>query len=463
MFFDDIQQYGDAAALISDNEVTDYAHLARAADDFRSRTNGRHLAFLLADNTKESVIGYLGALRGRVPAALLPLSMHETLVADLLETYRPRYVWLPRERAAHLGAATAIHDFGTYVLLDTGADACDIHPDLALLTTTSGSTGSPKFVRQSYRNIAANTAAIGEYLAISAQDRAITSLPMNYVFGLSVINSHLACGASLVVTNRALMEKEFWQLMKTRQVTSLSGVPYTYQMLKQLRFGRMALPDLKVMTQAGGKLRPDLVSEFAAICRDKGIRFYVMYGAAEATARMSYLPPDEAVKRPDSIGIAIPGGAFSLIDDQGNPIDKDGVTGELVYRGDNVTMGYATCRADLALGDRNGGTLKTGDVAKRDTDGFYYIVGRKSRFIKIFGNRVNLEDLEQRLQHMGLDCACSGEDDRLRIFVTSEGAGRRAVEAVQELTGFHHSAFSFVVIDKIPRTESGKIIYSLLP
>ena len=462
MFFDQIEQYGDAAALISDDGVTDYAHLALAADAFGSRTNGRHLAFLLADNTKESIVGYLGALRARVPAALLPLSLHEALLTGLIDTYRPRYVWLPRERAARL-AAPEVHAFGNYVLLDTGTEPCAIHPDLALLTTTSGSTGSPKFVRQSYRNITANTAAICEYLAISAQDRAITSLPMNYVFGLSVINTHLASGASLVMTNRALMEKEFWQLMKARQVTSLSGVPYTYQMLKQLRFGRMTLPDLKVMTQAGGKLRPDLVSEFAAACGDKGIRFYVMYGAAEATARMSYLPPGEAMKRPDSIGIAIPGGTFFLVDDQGSPIDKDGVAGELVYRGDNVTMGYATCRDDLALGDRNSGTLKTGDIARRDAEGFYYIVGRKSRFIKIFGNRVNLEDLEHQLQHRGIDCACAGEDDRLRIFVTGEEAGKTAVQAVQELTGLHHSAFSFVVLDKIPRTESGKIIYSLLP
>jgi len=217
------------------------------------------------------------------------------------------------------------------------------------------------------------------------------------------------------------------------------------------------------LTQAGGKLQPDLAREFAQICRDKGIRFFIMYGAAEATARMSYLPPEHSVEKPDSIGFAIPGGAFDIVNDEGSTVEEDCVTGELIYRGENVTMGYAASRGDLARSDDNEGVLRTGDIARRDAEGFYYIVGRKSRFLKVFGNRLNLEDLEHRLSSIGIECACAGEDDKLRVYVTSDTDCARGGAAIQEWTGLHHSAFSFIAIDKIPRTEAGKIEYSQLP
>jgi acyl-coenzyme A synthetase/AMP-(fatty) acid ligase len=126
-------------------------------------------------------------------------------------------------------------------------------------------------------------------------------------------------------------------------------------------------------------------------------------------------------------------------------------------------MGYATSREDLARGDDNAGVLHTGDIARRDADGFYYIVGRKSRFIKIFGNRVGLEDVEHHLKNLGIDTACAGRDDKLRIFVTRESDQAAASAAVHELTGLHFSAFAVTVIDQIPRNEVGKIVYSKLP
>ncbi len=463
-FHDGLNHFGKATALrLEGGRLVSYEELTRAADRLGAHLEERNLAFLLAENSEESVLGYLGMLRARVPVALLSVSLNPVLLADLVAVYRPKYVWLPREKTGSVSPAREIYNHGRYVLLDTGAGPCPVHPDLALLTTTSGSTGSPKFVRQTYRNIDANTRSIVEYINIQPSDRAITSLPMNYVFGLSVINSHLMRGASLILTDRGLMEKGFWELLKANDATTFSGVPYTYQMLRQLRFGRMNLSSLKVLTQAGGKLGLDLAREFSAICYDKGIKFFIMYGAAEATARMSYLPPERAVEKPDSIGIAIPGGSFEIVDEHGSTIEQEDIAGELLYRGANVTMGYATSRDDLVRGDDKGGVLRTGDIARRDADGFYYIVGRKSRFIKIFGNRVNLEDIEQYLRKLGIDNACAGEDDKLRVFVTSDGDGVRAAAAVQELTGLHHSAFAFVIIDKIPRTEAGKIIYSNLP
>ena len=196
----------------------------------------------------------------------------------------------------------------------------------------------------------------------------------------------------------SLIDKAFWVLLKTKEATTFGGVPYVYEMLKKLRFPRMDLPNLKILTQAGGKLSRELSEEFATICEQKGIRFLVMYGQAEAAPRMSYLPSEYAISKAGSIGIAIPGGEFWLVDDNGNVIPDSDTVGELIYKGDNVTMGYAASCEDLCKGDENGGVLKTGDMAKQDADGFYYIVGRKKRFLKLFGNRVNLDEVEQLIK-----------------------------------------------------------------
>ena len=180
----------------------------------------------------------------------------------------------------------------------------------------------------------------------------------------------------------------------------------------------MELPSLRYLTQAGGRLGRELAEEFNAICEEKGIRLIVMYGQTEATARMSYLPWEDAGRKAGSIGIPIPGGKFELVDANGQLIDGADVVGELVYCGSNVTPGYAKSRMDLAKPDENKGVLYTGDMAKRDEDGFYYVVGRKKRFLKIFGNRVNLDEVENLLKKEGIENACTGQDDRMVVFLT---------------------------------------------
>lgn len=462
-FFDDLGRFGEAPALVAEDGASlSYASLADRADAFGQAIRRRGLVFLLARNCPESVIGYLGCLRSRNPALLLSSSLHRDLLASLRETYGPQYVWAPRERAAEIPGGREILAVCDYVLLATGTPAPELHRDLALLVTTSGTTGSRKLVRQSHENLASNTESIAEYLRIDETDRPVTTLPMNYVYGLSVINSHLLRGAAIVLTERGLMQKPFWELLRSREVTSLSGVPYTYEMLRRLGFHKMELATLKVLTQAGGKLSSSMVEEFASLCADRSIRFYVMYGAAEATARMAYLPPEHALQKSSSIGVPIPGGELWLEDDRGCAIHRSGITGELVYRGKNVSLGYATCREDLGLGDERSGVLRTGDMAFRDDEGFYHVVGRRSRFIKVFGNRVNLQDLELIVHAAGIECACAGEDDRLQIYIVEAAARDKVIKFVEERTGLHRSAFRVLVVDQIPRNESGKVAYAAL-
>lgn len=449
-FYDGLERFGQTAALVTGaGETLSYLTTAETADSFGSQLGTRKLVFILAQNCLESVIGYLGCLRSRCAAALLPANIQPELLSNLLSVYRPNYLWLPR---GYYPSRVSEFAFGDYVLVANNAEPLALHEDLALLVTTSGSTGNPKFVRLSYRNLSANAESISQYLQIQSDDRAITTLPMHYVYGLSVINSHLHSGASIVLSNASLTEKRFWDLFKSTRPTAISGVPYTYELLKRLNWQRMDLPSLRMLTQAGGKLHPEIVREFASICRQKNLLFYAMYGAAEATARMSYLPPSLAEGKPASIGMAIPGGELWIEDD-----------GELCYRGENVSLGYAECRSDLARGDDRHGVLKTGDLATQDEDGVFYISGRKSRFLKLFGNRVNLEDVEQFIRNKGIDCACAGDDDALRLYVTNASEEHDALTFAQQLTNLHHSAFRTIVLDRIPRSDAGKVSYAELP
>jgi acyl-CoA synthetase (AMP-forming)/AMP-acid ligase II len=243
--------------------------------------------------------------------------------------------------------------------------------------------------------------------------------------------------------------------------TSFGGVPYIYEMLDKLRFFRMALPSLRTMTQAGGKLSPELHRKFAEYAAATGKKFVVMYGQTEATARMSYLPAEKSLEKYGSMGIAIPGGEFRLIDVDGKEIDESEVVGELVYRGANVTFGYAERGEDLAKGDEWSGVLVTGDMAKRDSDGYYYIVGRKKRFLKIFGSRVNLDETERLIKASfpNADFACGGVDDKMTVFATDISIKDKLLEFLALKTGLNQAAFSVVEIDSIPRSESGKILY----
>ncbi len=290
---------------------------------------------------------------------------------------------------------------------------------------------------------------------------AIPTLPMNYTYGLSIVNSHLLAGAAVLLTDFAMTNRAFWEFMKAQRATSFGGVPFTYEMLKRLRFFRMDLPDLRYMTQAGGRLSPELHREYAEWCAERSKKFIVMYGQTEATARMSYLPWERSLEKIGSIGIAIPGGRFALRGDDGREITGPGVTGELIYEGPNVTPGYAERREDLVRGDERGGVLATGDMAERDADGFYFITGRRSRFLKVFGNRINLDETELLLKKNfpGVELAAAGADDDLKVYITDEGRTDEIRQWVSSTMHLSEKGVHVYYIPEIPKNDAGKIQY----
>lgn len=445
------------------NEVR-YSDVLELSEEKEFLAANRSLVFCLVANEVGGLSGYLALLTvGAVPLMLSSLISPEQLQI-LVRAYQPAYIWLPTIRSQELRESDLVACKDGYSLLDLRFQRRVLHDSLALLLGTSGSTGSPKFVRISADNLISNAQSIAQYLELEENDIEVTTLPPSYSYGLSVIHSHILVGATIGVTTKTLFDRGFWDFFSEVKASSFSGVPYHYEMLKKLRFFKMQLPDLRTMTQAGGRMEPDLTKEFALYCHERGARFFTMYGQAEASPRMSYLPSERAAYKAGSIGVAIPGGEFSLQDENGQVITQVDVPGQLVYKGPNVSMGYASGYEDLAKGDERGGVLLTGDVAKRDKDGDYYIVGRLKRFIKLFGNRVNLQDVEAHILVAGYRVACSGQDNRLEIYapdITEEQSleiKKRVIEFLQVAP----IAVAVYGIQVLPMNEAGKIRYAEL-
>ncbi len=464
--FWNFKDIGDSNIAIYDDafkKSITYGELKHDSDDVLKRINGngKKLVFLFCDNSYLSVLVYLSMLRGGYAVFLGNGKMDTYLKTKLLKVYKPDLIWSSEYIERIEGYEECVASAEVTFLKQSQPDSTPIHPDLGLLLSTSGTTGSPKLVRLSYKNIQANAESIVKYLEIANDEKAITTLPLHYSYGLSLLHSHLQAGATLVCTNHSVITKQFWETFKEQACTSIAGVPFTYQMLERLRFERMNLPSLRTLTQAGGRLDNERLRKFSEFAKNKGIRFYVMYGQTEAAPRISYVPYRVLPEKIGSIGIPVPGGEM-MIYNEGQEITEPGIVGELVYRGANVMMGYAEGRSDLAEGDVMNNILKTGDIAYRDNDGYFFITGRKKRFLKIYGLRINLDDVEEALEtHFATAVACCGTDDEL--FITVEARNPQDLKDVIDYTvnlyNLHHSVVHAEFVERLPRTSSGKKNY----
>ena len=459
--FQGLAEGGDRIAVIGQSgERLTFGELTERADALGGRLPGRCLVLVVCTNCAECVIGYVGLMRAGAAVILVHAGMKPGHLEDIVRRFRPAFAFAP----AGTMAGEDVASLGEYRLVKTGhaIGAVPLHDDLRLLLATSGTTGSRQFVRLSAANVAGNAGSISRYLGIDDQSRAITTMPMSYSYGLSILHSHLLSGGSVVMVEAPLVSPVFWKAVREHEATTFGGVPFIYEMLKRLNFERMNLPSLRTLTQAGGRLSRDLILHFVEVCESKGIEFIVMYGQTEATARISYVPWEKAREKAGSIGIAIPDGSLALLGEDGEEIDEAAVSGELVYRGPNVSMGYAVDHGDLGRGDENRGRLLTGDIAVRDADGIYSIVGRKKRFLKLYGNRVNLDEVEQILKSAGYVCACVGSDDRLVVYAQPPAEATAVKDVLAAEISINPRAISIELIDVIPRSESGKVDYGVL-
>jgi acyl-CoA synthetase (AMP-forming)/AMP-acid ligase II len=438
-FASDLAGHGDKPAILADEFALTYRELADRVDALALRLGTeRRLVALAAANDLDSLVAYLAALVSGHPLILIPEDKPAAL-DSIIAAYDPDVIL----RSGNGEPVLEERRPGT---------RHELHPDLALMLSTSGSTGSPKLVRLSHANLQSNAESIAEYLNIGPDDRAATTLPMSYCYGLSVINSHLLRGAGLVLTDLSVVDPCFWDLFRSRGATAFAAVPYTFELLERVGFAEMELPSLRYVTQAGGRLAPETVQSYAGLGRRRGWELFVMYGQTEATARMAYLPPDLAATVPGSIGIPVPGGAFRI-----EPVP--GLEhGELVYTGPNVMLGYADGPADLAAG-RTIKELRTGDLARRHPAGVYEVVGRRSRFVKIVGLRVDLGQVERILADLGVQAASAGTDQGLVVAVEGDHDTHLLGKVLAQGIGLPRAALELHAVEHLPRLATGKLDY----
>ena len=464
MLFDIDKKPVSSMAAIDDvgGQLT-YGDLVALRSELSAVLPERELVFCLCENKVGALAGFLSLYDCKDVCLLLSAHIDKALLKVLDDTYGPSYYWMPEAMVGDYGYEV-VYVYKGFSLCKTGKKAPAMHPELSMLMTTSGTTGSPKLVRHKYGNIESNAKNVATVFGWTPEERGIIDLPMQYTMGLNVINSHLYAGATILLIEANLMSPKYWSFIKEQKGSNFTGVPFSYEILNRLRFWKMDLPYLTTMAEGGGKLSDTLFKTIADFAVEKGKRFFATFGTTETSARLAFLPPSEAATHIGSIGQAIPEGKLILVDENGNEINEVDVEGELRYEGPNVTMGYGTCVEDLAKGDEFCGMYETGDLAKKDADGFFYIVGRKKRFLKLFGLRVSLDQSEKIISENfgGIECACTGDDNQMLIYITQEELKEDVKKLISEKTGLMAKSFDVRVINEIPRFESGKINYKAL-
>ena len=459
----------DAPALIdaTNGEVISRRELVNHAQHVASVMGpSRQLVMLSCRNDVATLTVYAACLLGGHAVMLVDGTTDAEAIDDLVRTYRPSVVAgspslierLSRPDPPWFLKSMAITD-GIGISQTTSESPPQLHRDLAVLLSTSGTTGSRKFVRLSMRNVESNAQSIAEYLGLTPDERPITSLPLHYSFGLSVVNSHWLAGAPVVVTDESVMWPGFWDAFRRHTCTSMAGVPFSYRILERLGFRNMDLPSLTTMQQAGGALDRGLTATYHDFMASRGGRFFVMYGQTEATARIAYVPPERLTEKLGSAGIPIPGGRLRIdapaVSQTGGP-----ATGEVVYEGPNVMLGYATSHADLASADELEGVLRTGDIGYLDAEGYLFLVGREKRIAKVFGHRINLDEIEALIGQHGPVAVVDG-GEAIWVFCAFPDV-EKAADTLARRLRLHRSAIVAKEVGTLPLTTSGKPDYKLL-
>tara|TARA_B100000795_G_C22793157_1_gene437953 strand:+ start:1198 stop:2556 length:1359 start_codon:yes stop_codon:yes gene_type:complete len=448
------KNYKQFSVIYNDNKYT-FQDVLDITEQIKDVFNGRDLIILTAQNDLISLSVYLRSIISRTPVMLLSNDIDSSELEVIVGKFRPSYLISCKNSIVTFEEKHITRVLENYYLFEFKQfDPIKVFDKLALLLPTSGSTGTAKFVRISYQNIFNNTQSIIKFLKINCEDISITTLPMNYSFGLSIINTYVEMGACIVLTNKSIVERDFWSLISKHSITSISGVPYTFQLLKQLGFLRKSYPSLRTITQAGGALDLETKKAFLKYSKKNKIKFFVMYGQTEATARISYVPPSKLGTKLSSIGKPVSGGRIK--------IDSNDQEGELIYYGKNVSLGYASNSLDLILGDEKNCILRTGDIGFKDSDGYFFITGRLSRFIKINGIRIGLDDLEEMIERefVDIDVSCYGKDDSILIDYQSQNMTDENLKIfVSKKLKIHYRYITVSKVGEILRNKAGKKIY----
>jgi len=416
----------------------------------------KQLVFLYCKNKVHSVGMYFSLLKNNFTIALLNEELDQNLKVELEKKYQPAIIIdQGRKDIITYNKVEVKSNSTSFYIFNLKKAKTEIHSKVKILLSTSGTTGSPKFVKLSDENIFENAVSISEYLPINSKDVTPLNLPFFYSYGLSILHSNALNGGTIICNTDDVLSKDFWKQFKEFGFTSIAGVPFIYEMLDRIGFRKKTYTSLRYISQAGGNLNQKTKQRFLDYCLENHVLFYVMYGQTEATARISFVSPEKLHKKITSIGKPILNGKLSI----------DQESSELLYEGPNVFGGYVQKTLDLVIWEEIK-QLRTGDLAKVDEDGYYFITGRIKRFIKIFGNRVNLDELESFLKHKleAANFACIGvEDKNIVVFTDTDKVSAEDIKkAIGQELKIHSSVIKRKMINNFPLTSNGKVDYKEL-
>ena len=443
--FKNLEKFKNKIALVGpDDRKYSYNEILDKIKYINSKINNRSLILIVVSNNVQSIMGYISFIRSNHVSILLDKSFKVEYVKKIIKKYKPNYIFGPKGYFDEMEKINKIINLQDYNLIKTNFKKHKkINKKNLLLLSTSGTTQNPKFVRLSKINLWSNTKNIIKYLKINSNHTTITTMPMGYSYGLSIINTHLASGSKIIVNNNSIFERKFWDKIKKYKVTSFGGVPQYYDQLKKIKFENLNISNLKYLTQAGGKLDDNSLKYFEHVCKKKNIKFIIMYGQTEASPRMSYLEWNKFSVKLGSVGKPLFGPKFQLFDNAGKQIKKSFLIGELIYFGKNVSLGYARNLKDLSKGDINKGKLFTGDLAYKDNDNYFYIAGRKNRISKIFGVRIDLDDIEKQLKKNNYKVKCTPHNRYLKILFIEDYNINDIKKIIQNYYGINKNFMHF--------------------
>jgi len=416
--------------------------------------NRQGLVFIYNDNLIGSVEVLLNFLNSRFTVVLLSVQLHPSFKQNLEALYTPYYVYDPGRPAIEKYDAV-VASASIQLFKRKNAPEYAIHPNIKMLLSTSGTTGSPRFVKLSDDNLVQNAWSIVDYMPIQSGDVAPLNVPIVFVYGLSIFTTNCMAAGTIVCTDKDILQPAFWTDFTKYNCSTIGGVPYVYEMLHRIGFFRKDHPSLRYMTQTGGILNQTLRQAIVAYATMYNKQFFAQYGQTEAAGRMAWLPQQDLLQKAASIGRPIKNGRFEI----------DAATSELIYYGPNVFGGYANSTADLSTWQETN-KLYTGDVARQDEEGYYYITGRIKRIIKLFGTRLNLDEVELILKNAlgGQTVVCTGMNDKhlLVSHVNDQLEEDTIKQVLKEKLHIHPAAIQVKYLHTMPLTANGKIDYSTI-
>ena len=463
--FKSFNKYNKNIAII-DKEYSNltYKQVIVETNKIKKKIKKKSLILIVSENSLGSLLAYIFCIINNHVGIIIDSKTSKQNILKIFKNYQPNYIFLSKKTNPVFKKVCSekYTFFGQILMKNKLVKEKKLNKSLSLLLSTSGSMGSIKFVKLSRGNLKYNTDSIISYLKINKKDSAITNLPISYSYMLSVINTHLEIGGSIVISKYSLIEKEFWETLKKSKVTSFNGVPYTYEMLVRIGLKNIKINTLKYLTHAGGKLDKDKLRIIIRFCKKNDLKFFSMYGQTEASPRISYLKPEFSQKKIGSIGKSIPGNKIYIVNNSGEKVLKPFVEGEIVCEGKNIFMGYSKNYNDLKKANEENYQLKTGDLGYFDNDGFFYITSRISKIAKIFGYRVDIGALEILMSQKGYKVACLSDNRKIFIFVEKKYNKTNLINTISKITNLNIGSFELIKLKYLPRTSNNKISYGEL-